>query len=113
MITLLIKLLKKLIPILIHDKDDLEVPVKAAAYLRSFKNGKLLLTEGLGHRKILGDSEVIQRTVQFVALTNQQKLYTMKYPLEKSATQWKEELGEEKYRVLREKNGASTQNFTL
>jgi peptide-methionine (R)-S-oxide reductase len=37
----------------------------------------------------------------------------MKYPLEKSATQWKEELGEEKYRVLREKNGASTQNFTL
>jgi pimeloyl-ACP methyl ester carboxylesterase len=39
------------IPILvIHDKDDLEVPVKAA-YLRSFKNGKLLLTEGLGHRK--------------------------------------------------------------
>jgi peptide-methionine (R)-S-oxide reductase len=27
----------------------------------------------------------------------------MKYPLEKSATQWKEELGEEKYRVLREK----------
>jgi pimeloyl-ACP methyl ester carboxylesterase len=55
------------IPILvIHDKDDLEVPVKAA-YLRSFKNGKLLLTEGLGHRKILGDSEVIQRTVQFVS----------------------------------------------
>jgi hypothetical protein len=40
------------------------IPVKAA-YLRSFKNGKLLLTEGLGHRKILGDSEVIQRTVQF------------------------------------------------
>jgi hypothetical protein len=27
----------------------------------------------------------------------------MKYPLEKSATQWKEELEEEKYRVLREK----------
>jgi hypothetical protein len=46
----------------IHDKDDLKFQ-KAAAYLRSFKNGKLLLTEGLGHRKILGDSEVIQRTV--------------------------------------------------
>jgi dipeptidyl aminopeptidase/acylaminoacyl peptidase len=28
------------IPILvIHDKDDLEVPVNSAAYLRSFKNG--------------------------------------------------------------------------
>jgi hypothetical protein len=50
----------------IHDKDDLEVK-SSAAYLRSFKNGKLLLTEGLGHRKILGDSEVIQRTVQFVS----------------------------------------------
>jgi hypothetical protein len=42
MITLLIKLLKKLNTyFVIHDKDDLEVPVKAAAYLRSFKNGKL------------------------------------------------------------------------
>jgi hypothetical protein len=45
----------------IHDKDDLEVPVKTAQHiLRSFKNGKLLLTEGLGHRKFLGDSEVVK-----------------------------------------------------
>jgi esterase/lipase len=46
------------IPILvIHDKDDLEVPVKAAQHIYDhLKNGKLLLTEGLGHRKILGDS---------------------------------------------------------
>jgi hypothetical protein len=52
----------------IHDKDDLEVPVKAAQHIYDhLKNGKLLLTEGLGHRKILGDSEVIQRTVQFVS----------------------------------------------
>ena len=57
------------IPILvIHDKDDLEVPVKAAQHIYDhLKNGKLLLTEGLGHRKILGDSEVIQRTIQFVS----------------------------------------------
>jgi pimeloyl-ACP methyl ester carboxylesterase len=57
------------IPVLvIHDKDDPEVPVKAGQHIYDhLKNGKLLLTEGLGHRKILGDAEVIQRTVQFVS----------------------------------------------
>jgi hypothetical protein len=64
MITLYKKLKEITIPILvIHDKDDLEA-CKSSSSIRSFKNGKLL-TEGLGHRKILGDSEVIQRTVQF------------------------------------------------
>jgi peptide-methionine (R)-S-oxide reductase len=37
----------------------------------------------------------------------------MKYPLEKSATQWKEELGEEKYRVLREKTSVHTAELTI
>jgi hypothetical protein len=37
----------------------------------------------------------------------------MKYPLEKSATQWKEELGEEKYRVLREKERSHTAELTI
>jgi pimeloyl-ACP methyl ester carboxylesterase len=57
------------IPVLvIHDKDDPEVPVKAGQHIYDhLKNGKLLLTEGLGHRKILGDAEVIQRTVQFMS----------------------------------------------
>jgi pimeloyl-ACP methyl ester carboxylesterase len=57
------------IPVLvIYDKDDFEVPVKAGQHIYDhLKNGKLLLTEGLGHRKILGDAEVIQRTVQFVS----------------------------------------------
>jgi pimeloyl-ACP methyl ester carboxylesterase len=56
------------IPVLvIHDKDDPEVPVKASQHIYDhLKNGELLLTEGLGHRKILGDSEVVKRTVQFV-----------------------------------------------
>jgi pimeloyl-ACP methyl ester carboxylesterase len=57
------------IPVLvIHDKDDPEVPVKAGQHIYDhLKNGKLLLTEGLGHRKILGDAEVIQKTVQFMS----------------------------------------------
>ncbi|MNX15980.1 Alpha/beta hydrolase family protein [compost metagenome] len=56
------------IPILvIHDKDDFEVSVKAGIHIHEHtKNGTLMLTEGLGHRKILGDHEVIEKTVQFI-----------------------------------------------
>ncbi|MFV5703110.1 alpha/beta hydrolase [Flavobacterium sp. XS2P12] len=56
------------IPVLvIHDNNDPEVPVKAGIHIHKYlKNGKLLLTDGLGHRKILGNSKVIERTVQFI-----------------------------------------------
>jgi esterase/lipase len=56
------------IPILvIHDKDDFEVPVQAGIHIHEHtKNGTLMVTEGLGHRKILGDHEVVEKTVGFV-----------------------------------------------
>ncbi|MFV5698878.1 alpha/beta fold hydrolase [Flavobacterium sp. ZT3R17] len=56
------------IPILvIHDNDDPEVPVKAGIHIHKYlKNGELLLTNGLGHRKILGNPKVIEKTVQFI-----------------------------------------------
>jgi len=56
------------IPVLvIHDNDDFEVPVKCAIHIhKHLKNGELLITKGLGHRKILGDPEVIERTVSFI-----------------------------------------------
>ncbi|MCC9074084.1 alpha/beta hydrolase [Flavobacterium sp. F-65] len=56
------------IPVLvIHDKDDPEVSVKAGTHINEhLKNGTLLLTEGLGHRKILGNGNVINKTVQFI-----------------------------------------------
>jgi pimeloyl-ACP methyl ester carboxylesterase len=56
------------IPVLvIHDNNDPEVPVKAGIHIHKYlKNGELLLTDGLGHRKILGNSKVIERTVQFI-----------------------------------------------
>jgi pimeloyl-ACP methyl ester carboxylesterase len=59
------------IPVLvIHDNDDAEVPVKCAIHIhKQLKNGQLLLTKGLGHRKILGDTEVIERTVLFTRET--------------------------------------------
>jgi len=50
----------------IHDKQDTNVPYSCAEHI--YKNlpiGKLLLTEGLGHRKILGDTNVIQQIIDF------------------------------------------------
>ena len=56
------------IPVLvIHDKNDSEVTVNAAIHIhKHLKNGELFLTEGLGHRKILGNSEVIGKVVGFI-----------------------------------------------
>jgi pimeloyl-ACP methyl ester carboxylesterase len=56
------------IPVLvIHDNDDPEVPVKAGKHIyEHLKNGKLLLTDGLGHRKILGNPKVMERIIQFI-----------------------------------------------
>jgi len=56
------------IPVLvIHDNNDPEVPVKAGIHIHKYlQNGELLLTDGLGHRKILGNSKVIEKTVQFI-----------------------------------------------
>ncbi|SEF99046.1 alpha/beta fold hydrolase [Flavobacterium urumqiense] len=56
------------VPVLvIHDNNDSEVPVKAGIHIHKYlKNGELLVTDGLGHRKILGNSKVIEKTVQFI-----------------------------------------------
>ena len=60
---------KKLnIPVLvIHDNDDYEVPVSAAKNIYDhLKNGEIMLTNGLGHRKILGDGAVIKKIISFI-----------------------------------------------
>lgn len=56
------------IPVLIvHDKDDDDVSVKAAYHIQKhLKNSEIMITEGLGHRKILGDDTVIQKIIEFV-----------------------------------------------
>jgi pimeloyl-ACP methyl ester carboxylesterase len=55
-------------PILvIHDENDYEVPVKAGINIHQHvKNGELMLTKGLGHRKILGDANVIHKIIEFI-----------------------------------------------
>ncbi len=56
------------IPVLVmHDKDDPEVPVKAGIHINeNLENGSLYLTEGLGHRKILGNHNVIKKILSFI-----------------------------------------------
>lgn len=53
--------------LLIHDKFDSDSPVEASVKINQIlKNSKLILTEGLGHRKILGDQEVIEQIIKFL-----------------------------------------------
>ena len=56
------------IPVLvIHDENDYEVPIKAGIHIhQQLKNGELMLTKGLGHRKILGDHQVIKKVINFI-----------------------------------------------
>ena len=57
-----------LIPTLvIHDENDPEVPVKAGMHIHQhLKNGELMLTKRLGHRKILADHQVIEKITNFI-----------------------------------------------
>jgi pimeloyl-ACP methyl ester carboxylesterase len=57
------------LPVLvIHDRDDKEVPwTDGAAVASASPDAELFLTTGLGHRRILLDEAVITRAVAFVA----------------------------------------------
>jgi len=59
------------IPVLvIHDKDDPEVPVEAGIHINQhLLNSELFLTEALGHRKILGNQNVIKKIIDFIKTT--------------------------------------------
>ncbi len=51
----------------IHDNNDDEVPVFCAHNIYNhLKNGKLLLTNQLGHKKILGDDAVVEKIVKYI-----------------------------------------------
>lgn len=56
------------IPVLvIHDTNDDDVPVLAAHHImKHLAHAELMITDGLGHRKILGDSKVIKKIIQFL-----------------------------------------------
>ena len=53
--------------LVIHDKDDEDVPYTAGENIhKHLKNSKFILTQELGHRKILGDKKVIQQIANFL-----------------------------------------------
>ena len=56
------------IPVLvIHDNDDIEIPVDAATNIcNELENGTTYITSHLGHRKILGDANVINEIMDFL-----------------------------------------------
>lgn len=56
------------IPVLvIHDENDDEVPVKCAYHIHeNLKQSELVITQNLGHRKVLGDKNVIEKTMGFI-----------------------------------------------
>jgi pimeloyl-ACP methyl ester carboxylesterase len=54
--------------LVIHDRDDREVPWSdGAAVAAAAPDARLVTTEGLGHRRILRDPRVIERTTAFLA----------------------------------------------
>lgn len=58
------------VPVLVmHDEDDDDVPVAAAHHVKAYlADAQLYITQGLGHRKILGDKTVIKEILLFLGL---------------------------------------------
>jgi pimeloyl-ACP methyl ester carboxylesterase len=56
------------VPVLIfHDEDDADVPVSSAYHIKqNLADAELIVTTGLGHRKILGDKNVIKKITEFL-----------------------------------------------
>jgi len=57
--------------LIVHDYDDREVPyTEALSIANSSSHCQLLLTHGLGHRRILHDKEVIRQIIKFLENQN-------------------------------------------
>ncbi len=52
--------------LVVHDRDDSEVPLAAGAALAKAWRARLVVTAGLGHRRILRDRAVLDETVAFI-----------------------------------------------
>lgn len=53
--------------LVIHDTDDEDVQVQCAyAIHQNLKHGELMITTGLGHRKVLGDKKVLEKIINFI-----------------------------------------------
>ncbi len=63
--------------LVIHDEYDAEVPISCALHIhKHLRNGELIITRGLGHRKILGDETIIKNTITFIKTFDDEKYNT-------------------------------------
>jgi pimeloyl-ACP methyl ester carboxylesterase len=54
--------------LVVHDRGDAEVPWQhGAALAHAWRGSEMLMTEGLGHRRVLRDPDVVAAAVAFVA----------------------------------------------
>lgn len=53
--------------LVLHDRTDREVPLADGEHVAAAIGAELVVTEGLGHRRILRDADVIERTTRFVS----------------------------------------------
>jgi pimeloyl-ACP methyl ester carboxylesterase len=52
--------------LVVHDRDDRETPMRGSVDLTTaWHNARLMLTDGLGHRRIMWDPAVVERTTGF------------------------------------------------
>ena len=55
--------------LVIHDKNDVDVKIDSAHEIHaSLENSELFVTEGLGHRRILGNKQVIKKILNFLTV---------------------------------------------
>jgi len=53
--------------LVIHDTDDIDVPIEEGQIIAdAWQDARLLSTSGLGHRRILRDAKVVDKTVDFI-----------------------------------------------
>lgn len=53
--------------LVVHDTEDVDVPAKSAYEIHDkLSDGELFITNGLGHRRILGNQKVIAKILEFI-----------------------------------------------
>ncbi len=56
----------KIPTLVVHDEDDVDVHVSSAYEIHeNLENSEIFITKELGHRRILGNSEVINKIINF------------------------------------------------
>ncbi|HEY9169924.1 MAG TPA: alpha/beta hydrolase [Lutibacter sp.] len=57
----------KIATLVLHDTDDKDVPVSCSHHIRqNLEQGEILISSGLGHSRILKDTKVINRIIEFI-----------------------------------------------